>query len=289
MTCALLLSACGAPDDAIVLEPKLIFADAEPLKHRHRNHSMTESPDGKLRVFAAQKGDVTDLMLMRLQDDGTWSASELLDLPKLETNTSPRFFPDGTLYYSSDGRHPERPGRKDQNIWRVSLEGGTPGLPEVLPDEINTGAHEDSFAPLADGRAIFSSTALGGTGGFDLYIASWTMDGWEVEPFAHNSMMADSHPVTTPDGQTLIWYAHLPVEKVYGVVDLFVSRKTEEGWSAPENLGPAVNTAGIDYGAGVSADGKTLFFSRDGILMETDLEQVLANTGYVSPEALPQN
>ncbi len=274
------LSACG-DKAAIDPNPRIVFPDAEPLAHRHRNHSMTESPDGQYRVYAAQRGDYTDLMLMRRLENDQWSEPELLNLPRLESNTTPRFFPDGTLYYSSDARHPDRPGRKDLNIWKVKLTDGVPSEPEVLPDEINTGSSEDGFAPLGPNKAVFASTTLGGVGGFDLYIAEWSDGEWHVTPFPHNTLMADNQPLTARDGKILIWYAHLPTDQVYGVVDLFVSRYDEKaGWSLPENLGPIVNTAGIDYGAGISGDEERLFFSTDGILYDVNLDYVLSNSGF---------
>ena len=283
LACVLLLSGCDEQTASSEPYIRLVFPDAAPLAHRYRNHSMTETPDGKLRVFAAQKGDVTELMIMRRRVGGGWSAPTVLDLPRRETNTSPRFFSDGSLYYSSDAPHPERVGRKDLNIWRVTLNNDVTGVPEVMPDAINTGSHEDGFAPLGENRIVFSSTALRGEGGYDLYIAEKQIGRWIVQPFPHNTIMADSHPVGIKEGRALIWYAHMPSDKVYGSVDLFISYLKDGHWSAPQNLGPDINTAGIDYGAGVSGDGETLFFSRDGVLLEADLDFVIDHIGYVAP------
>ena len=280
---ALLLYGCGKQEAFDRQDVQAVFPDAAPLDHRHRNHSMTETPDGRLRVFAAQRGDATDLMLMTRMEGGKWSVPVVLDLPRRESNTSPRFFPDGTLYYSSDAPHPERPGRKDLNIWRVAFQGDAPGVPEVLPNAINSGSHEDGFAPIDNQRAVFSSTTLGGVGGYDLYIAEKVKGEWRVSPFPHNTAMADSHPVVAQDGSVLIWYAHLPSDGVYGAVDLFMSRYEAGQWSDPENLGPLINTAGVDYGAGVSGDGQKLFFSRDGVLLETNLATAIKRAGYVEP------
>jgi hypothetical protein len=291
----MVLAACNATNagspcrtifaDRLPVQVDPVFPEAEPLAHRHRNHSMTEAPDGRLRVFAAQQGDITELKLMTCLADGSWSEPTVLDLPRRETNTSPRFFPDGTLYYSSDAPHPNRPGRKDLNIWRVNYTDDEFGQPEVMPDSLNTGSHEDGFTPLGGrgDRAVFSSTTLGGVGGYDLYVGEKSGDDWRVVPFPYNTAMADSHPVVTPDGEHLFWYAHLPSEDVYGAVDLFVSRLDSDGWSAPVNLGPVINTAGIEYGAGVSADGDTFFFSRDGVLFQAPIKPVIAEAGYVAP------
>lgn len=280
----MMLVGCNAPVESDRLHVSPVFDDGSPLAHRHRMHSLTESPDGQMRIYAAQKGDVTDLMIMRRTDRGEWGAPALLDLPRFETNTSPRFFPDSTLYYSSDAPHPKRAGRKDLNIWRVSYAAGRFGTPEVLPDEINTGSHEDGFAYLGEDRAVFSSTTIGGVGGYDLYIAKYKNEKWTVSPFPHNTQMADSHPVATQDGMTLIWYAHMPLQAVYGSVDLFFSEWKDGHWEEPSNLGPIINTQGIEYGAGISADGATLFFSRDGILLETNLQAALRDAGYIAPK-----
>lgn len=279
-----LVSACADRSSVNEVVPERVYPDAPPLKHRHRNHSITESPDGKMRVYVAQRGDIVDLMLQRKMSDGDWSEPTQLDFPKRESNTSPRFFPDGSLYYSSDARHPRRPGRKDLNIWRVDFVAGAFGTPEVLPDVINTGSHEDSFAPLGEGRAIFSSTTLGGAGGYDLYIAEQSGGAWTVRPFPYNTAMADSHPATSPDGNVLVWYAHMPFDGIYGVVDLFVSERQGDGWSEPKNLGPVINSAGIDYGPGFSSDGERLFFSRDGVLYSVAAEPAVETAGF---QALP--
>ena len=50
-----------------------------------------------------------------------------------------------------------------------------------------------------------------------------------------------------------------------GAEDLFISLKNESGeWSAPENLGTNINTAGYEISPFLSDDGKTLFFASNG-------------------------
>ena len=48
-----------------------------------------------------------------------------------------------------------------------------------------------------------------------------------------------------------------------GAVDLYISWRTDAGgWTAPRNLGPAVNTSGTEFCPFVSRDGRFLFFTR---------------------------
>jgi len=51
----------------------------------------------------------------------------------------------------------------------------------------------------------------------------------------------------------------------FGDRDIYVSfRKNEKSWGAPINLGNVINTVGMESGAFLAADGKTLYFSSNG-------------------------
>jgi len=52
----------------------------------------------------------------------------------------------------------------------------------------------------------------------------------------------------------------------FGLQDVYVSYSwwPSKGWSEPQNLGPSVNTAGVEQRATLSHDGKRLYFGRDG-------------------------
>lgn len=275
---ALFLAACGAkgPDFA---EPTPVLPDAEPPTVFTRAYGLTESNDGKIRVFAKEDGDLTKLYEMRLQDDGSWSAPAELDFPKGKKLTNPSFsYADGMLYYASDARILDRPQR-DGNIWRVAPTEEGWGTPENLPASINTGAEELNPAMDRDGRLYFTSNSPGGAGGHDIYEAVFDEEqgDWIVSemPEGFNSARADAHVAVTPDGQRIFFYSHR--QPKLGVVDIWTAARGEDGtWLIPENLGEPVNTQGIDFGAGLSGDGSIFFFSRDGELMMISLEAALA-------------
>jgi hypothetical protein len=52
----------------------------------------------------------------------------------------------------------------------------------------------------------------------------------------------------------------------FGGQDVYTARRASTGapWSAPVNLGPAVNTAGNETRSSLSWDGRRLHFGRDG-------------------------
>ncbi len=270
----LCIPACAVPSQDPP-EPQLFLPNPESFGSRDRNYGQVESVDGSVRVYAAQRGDETDLMMV-LRTDSGWSEPVLVQAPRRETNTTPHFSRlDGRLYYSSDAPHPERPGRRDRNIWSGVL-GESGELSDLRPmsNAINTGANEESPSFTDDGEFFFSSDHTRGIGGFDIYRAEETTAGWMVETVPFNTQMADTHASVTPDGQSVFFYAHLP--DVIGVVDIFRADRTDEGWSEAVNLGAIINTGLIDYAPAISQDGETFFFSRQGQMMEIDASAAFA-------------
>ena len=61
---------------------------------------------------------------------------------------------------------------------------------------------------------------------------------------------SDSDPWLTPDGQWLYFISNRPTADRPDKKDLDIwrSRRTVDGWAAPENLGPSVNSAGPELG-----------------------------------------
>ena len=47
----------------------------------------------------------------------------------------------------------------------------------------------------------------------------------------------------------------------FGEDDLYLSRRTADGWSTPQNLGAPLNTNAYEYGPALSADGRYLYFT----------------------------
>lgn len=277
------LAACtqeGAPP----AEPVPVLPDAEAPTPFTRAYGLTESNDGEVRVFAKEDRDLTELFEMRRQEDGSWSEPAALDFPHSKKLTNPSFsFADGMLYYVSDEEIFER-GQRDANIWRVELTPEGWGEPEPLPASINTGADELNPAMDAQGRLYFTSNGYDSIGGHDIFEAQFdeAAGDWTVSlmPDGVNDAKAEAHLAVTPDGERMFFYSHR--EPKLGVVDIWTTTRDESGtWQTPRNLGAPVNTPGIDFGPGVSSDGSTLFFSREGTLMMISMEAALSGEGSV--------
>ena len=267
--------------------PTRVFLGAPEPTPFTRAYSMTEAPDG-VRFYVQEDGDQTLLYSVK-RERGGWSEPELVDLPHRSMITGPHFSRfDETFYFSTNAAFPGREGNNDLNIWRADYLGdGQFGTAEPLPmPEINTGANETDTATTEDGLVVFvSNHSRAGGGGYDLMQARLSDEGvWTRErmPDGINHFLTDDHIAMDPQGRWLIFYSHR--EPKAGNVDLWISQRLEGGdWAVPENLGPFVNTTAIEFGAGLSWDAETFFFSRDGMLFEVSTDS-LHSTDRTFPE-----
>lgn len=277
MLAVLLIVAACAREPSV---PQPVYPDMPEPTTFTRAFTLAESPDGKIRMFAKENGDQNELYESIKGDDGTWSKPEEVDyLPHSIKLSAPTFHPvDGTLYYVSDQPLEIHKGRRESNIWTARRENGQWVDANPLPMEINTGATETSPAIDKQGRLYFSTNhSRAGGGGLDIMEAEFDVasDKWVVEkmPDGINDVRADDHLAVSSDGQKLYFYSHRTPK--LGVVDIWMTERGDDGsWQEPKPLMEPVNSASIDYGASISADGKTFYFSRDGVLMSVPMRDV---------------
>jgi len=137
-----------------------------------------------------------------------------------------------------------------------------------LPGNINTNQNEGAQSISQDGQwLIFTGCNFpDGFGSCDLYISYLTSDGWSTPENLGDSINTEfweSAPSLSPDKRDLYFASNRPGG--YGGIDLYVSHRRLNGhWSAPENLGPAINTAGNDAAPFIHADNQSLYFTSNG-------------------------
>ena len=271
----LLLVACTKAAPAV---PTAIFPDREAPDHRHHAYSMTESPDGTIRIYTQEEGD--DARLYEMHRTGkTWSEPVPMDLPTRHLLKGASFSrEDGSLYFATDAAMPLPIKGKDLNIWRVEWDGSAWGEAKPVEGDINTGGNETIASVAADGTMIFASNRREvDEFGYGLCEAHRDASGaWKLSHCIANlnDMRTDDHVVITADGSRLFYYSHRT--PTLGGVDIWTSTRLADGtWSDPVNPGPPLNSDKNEFGPGLSGDGKTLFFSRNGVLMEVSLKAVL--------------
>jgi len=138
-----------------------------------------------------------------------------------------------------------------------------------LSGNINTEQNEGAQSISQDGKwLVFTGCNFpDGQGNCDLYFSIHTRHGWS-EPRNLGRMLNtefwESAPCLSPDKRDLYFASRVPGG--YGGIDIYVSRRFPDGqWSEPENLGPAINTAGDESCPFIHADNQTLYFTSNGL------------------------
>lgn len=150
----------------------------------------------------------------------------------------------------------------------------TYGKATKFSSKLNSKYHDASVSFSPDGKDIFftRNNHLGGKTGHDdegkillkVYSAkSNGAGGWsDVSELPFNSDEYNvAHPAISPDGKKLYFSSDMPGG--FGGMDLYVSEMDGGKWGPPMNLGPKVNTEGLEVFPYVDKVGK-LFFSSDG-------------------------
>ncbi len=133
-----------------------------------------------------------------------------------------------------------------------------------LGPSINTKHPENLPYFTVEGNILFSRI-IGNQE--DLYMSTKTDTGFTVaEPVkALNTDANEGSQCISPDGN-FIFLTGCERRDSYGWCDIYVSFRTENGWSTPKNIGPNINTDAWETQPCISADGNTLYFvsNREG-------------------------
>ncbi|MCH8921873.1 MAG: PD40 domain-containing protein [Planctomycetes bacterium] len=172
---------------------------------------------------------------------------------------APRLMHDVT---STDGRHQwqasEAPLQRSV-VWQ-------PAVPlEAQPENVQPG--DSLIRPrLADDATTLYFTMRKAAGGADIYRAEKTAAGWQpATPLpALNTDANEIGPELVADGSRLFFYSDRPGGE--GGFDIYVSDRTNDGWSPPRNLGPSVNTPADDIDPAISPDGSRLYLASNRTL-----------------------
>jgi outer membrane protein OmpA-like peptidoglycan-associated protein len=117
----------------------------------------------------------------------------------------------------------------------------------------------------ADGKLLFYATFRTGSQNNDIYFSERKDDGtWSAgKPFtAVNTPGKDKSPFFHQDGETLYFVSETSEARPgLGGLDIFYIRKTDKGWTEPENIGYPINTSGDELGLFVSTQGKLAYYS----------------------------
>ena len=176
------------------------------------------------------------------------------------------------IVFSSDRPNPAfADAAPNVDLWIVDRQGDAWSTPRNLGAPVNTPANEAYPSLAADGTLYFASTRPNGRGAADIYRARRVEGGYaQAENLADiNSPGYDSQPAVAPDQSFLVFSANDRGDALsgggapYPRTDLYVSFRRGDGWTAPRNLGPAINSSASESTPSISADGREFFFASD--------------------------
>jgi len=141
--------------------------------------------------------------------------------------------------------------------------------PENIGPPVNSANNDGGPSISSDGLELyFSSTRPGGQGEDDLWVTTrmTASDPWGPPTNLGSTINGpswDYDPSISADGLELYFTSNR--SGGYGFVDIWITTRavTEDDWSEPVNLGPAVNSTTFAQAPSISADGLALFFESD--------------------------
>lgn len=159
------------------------------------------------------------------------------------------------------------------------------------PNTISTGMNERDFAISPDGNEIFFCREVGNFKYTTIFYTQKIDNIWSTpEVFEHctNPSYKYIEPHISPDGKKLFFISTMPVDSIIvGNEDIWVSVKTNDKWSKPQNLGFPVNTKSKEFFPSVTYDGTIYYTHLDTIINEEFIyRSKLVNGAYQQPEKL---
>lgn len=252
--------AAEAKKNPVPFQPKNLGA---AINTEHWEYFPYMTPDGKLLAFTRLQNNQEDIYVSTKTEKGFSPAVSLGNIINTADNEGAETMnADGTLLFFTACNRMDGYGSCDiyfsqklKGNWTAAMGIGKP---------INTSAWEAQPSFSSDGRALyFASSRPGGLGGKDIWVSylDEQMKWSEPQNLGPNINTAndDQCPFIHADNQTL--YFTSAGWPGMGGGDIYISRKTDTGWTKAENLGYPINTETDDNGLAVSYDGKMAFLA----------------------------
>jgi len=129
--------------------------------------------------------------------------------------------------------------------------------PDVISNDQVFGG---SFTP--DGREVYFTAAFGGRDSLQIFYSKKLKGIWQkpqLAPFADRKFK-QIDPFVSPDGKTILFNSS---NNAPGDFDVYAVYLTPGGWSLPQRLGDAINTASSEFYATMSLTGNIYFTRRN--------------------------
>ena len=260
------------------LIPKVFAPEIISKKNQYEFGSVF-SRDGKEFYYAVEVDHKPHIRLVKYENN-QWTEPVNLVFSDRYGYNDPFLSPDEKqLFFISDQALDGKGPKKDIDIWYVKRQGNGWSDPINAGRSINSDKDEYYVSFTEAGTLYFSSnvgTDKATAKNFDIYASPFSKGAFQTArklSASINTQHYEADVFISPDEQYIIYCAERP--EGYGQGDLFISFKDAKGqWQEAKNMGNVINTKGYGFCPFVSADGKYLFFSRDGDIYWVDAEVI---------------
>ena len=269
-----------------------VFAPGEISTGDDESHP-TFTPDGDTLYFLKNTPQFNHWTIVTSRyANGHW-ATPVVEPYSGQYNDADVFFAkDGSMFFISNRPVDGKP-RTDNEIW-VRRKTATGWAEPEHVAELSSSKNEWFPTVADDGTIYFGSSREEGNvhpGTVDLYRAHF-VDGHYTKPEnlgpTINTAGSDTEAWIAPDQSYLVFSSN-GYPDTRGADDLYIAFRDGEGWTKPRNLGDAVNSAGSEYGAKPSPDGKYLFFCSNRGFSDRPLDHRLDYAELISKLHAPGN
>ncbi len=261
---------------AKIVDKPIIFAEGI-ISTKDRNvFDITFTPDGQTVYFTLRKGNEKQKIYFSQFINQKWTEPQIASF-STDRDECPNVTPDGkTIYFGSQRpiSSRESKGNFDMNIWRTNWINNRWSEPKPLSETINKVQIEKEEWPSSTENSIFTSdginyyfaTMLRGTKNIEMYQTQFLNNEFsqptKIDGLFENDNYWKSTPAFSRDGNYMIFNSYgNPLGK--GGEDIYVSKRTKNGWTKAKNIGELINTTAEEAAARFSKDGKYFFFARN--------------------------
>ena len=253
-----------------------IFAEGIISKKDINVFNFAFSNNDKTIYFTRRQGNEKQKIYFSNFENNKWTEPQITSF-STDRDEAPFITPNGkTLYFGSQRpiQNMQNKGNFDMNIWKTELKNGKWSEPEPLSEIINQVQIEKEEWPSSNQNSIFTNdelnfyyaTMIRGTKTIEMFQTKH-IKGVFTQPIKIDNLFKDDKywkatPIISPDGKYLIFNAY-DAPDGNGGEDIYVSKKTKNGWSLAQNIGKLINTKAEEAGARFSQDGKYFFFTRE--------------------------
>ncbi|QHT72135.1 hypothetical protein GXP67_22565 [Rhodocytophaga rosea] len=258
--------------------PQIFAPGIVSVKDRYEFGSVF-TKDGKDFYFAIEEEKRPRIECIKYENDKWSEPAKVLASDKYGYN-DPFLSPDEQrLFFISDQAMDGKGDKKDIDIWYVERQKDGWSKPLNAGKEINS-AHNEYYISFTKGGTMYYSSNKQAenvkSNKYDIYTSPFSKSAFGASTrlgSAINSEHYEADVFVSPNEDYLIYCAERP--DGVGRGDLWISFKDSKGqWGKAKNMGNAINTQGYEFCPFVTADGKYLFFSRDGDIFWVDAKVI---------------